>query len=75
MPDFTEVLPKTWREQPWMAPDPKPYWDTHQEALATLRAASSVSNLSMEETVMGYMRLRGFLVDDADVVCKLGIRI
>lgn len=83
--DLTEVLPKAWRRQPWMPPAPRGLapsnensspekvnrWDTHDEALATLRAASSMSYLSIEETVMGYMRLRGFLVDDARLVCDV----
>lgn len=60
-----------WRPQPWHGQDylQRKRDDTHEEAIQTIMSAASVATLSYEEAVLGYCRARGYIRDDAEMMC------
>jgi len=60
-----------WKPQRWMGPEQlsRQRDDTHEEAMTTILSAAGVCTLSYEEVAVGYARARGFIRDDAEMMC------
>lgn len=60
-----------WKPQRWMGPIQlaRKRDDTHEEAMTTMLSAARVCSLSYEEAALGYARARGFIRDDAEMMC------
>lgn len=60
-----------WKPQRWMGPIQlaRKRDDTHEEAMTTILKAAGVTTLSYEEAALCYARARGFIRDDAEMMC------
>jgi hypothetical protein len=61
--DLMDAYQPRWSQDPFTP-------DTHEREMDTIRSASSVTILSYEEAVACYLRARGILRDDAELMCS-----